>query len=540
MSAGASTRSRSNASIASCGRVQLLGVDRGELAQQLRTLGLGRRGAEPRIGALLERRRELDPAALVAVQLLEPRARDRHRSAACRGCGAAAPRPRAASSARRGSSRPPSGDPRRRRRCRPPRPCPRRGRRGGPTPCAPARARCRRARTSASPLGVRRACANARASASNARAMSLPPVSQTSAARYSQRSRVAASGAGRLSYATASSSHGDSNARFGSVGSGGAAHRRLGLARRGRRAGRLRAPAAGRALDRAAGAAAASAAPSRPAAGAAAPSCRAGRCGDERHRRVLALRTGSRRRFAGDRVGLRAISAASSISVEIERLRRVADAQVRLEVARSASASGSVCARAACAAPSSGWPGAARPDDARPPRRSRSRPGSAPAAARRAASCRSRGTCRSRARAATGATWCRRPRARAAARSRCVRNARGASLSCSSITCALRRSSSTRSRGGRGALDQRAVDRDDVVPRARLGRERDQRRRGCPRDRAPTRTRRARRRPRAFASFDPLVEDPRAAQVQLDALRRRARRRARRRRRRAACFHAGR
>jgi len=51
----------------------------------------------------------------------------------------------------------------------------------------------------ASAAGVRRAWVNARASASNARTMSLPPVSQTSDARNSQRSRDAASGAGMLS-----------------------------------------------------------------------------------------------------------------------------------------------------------------------------------------------------------------------------------------------------------------------------------------------------------------------------------------------------
>jgi len=97
--------------------------------------------------------------------------------------------------------------------------CPRRGRRGGPTPCAPARRGWSRARTSVSPPGVVRAWANARARASNARVMSLPPVSHTSEARYSQRRRDAASVIGMLSYVTASSSHGDSNARFGSVGS---------------------------------------------------------------------------------------------------------------------------------------------------------------------------------------------------------------------------------------------------------------------------------------------------------------------------------
>ena len=43
---------------------------------------------------------------------------------------------------------------------------------------------------------------------------------------------------------------------------------------------------------------------------------------------------------------------------------------------------------------------------------------------------------------------------------RCVRNARGASLSCSSIVCALRRRSSTRFSVVAGALDQRAVDGD--------------------------------------------------------------------------------
>src|SRR5512140_1319631 len=50
--------------------------------------------------------------------------------------------------------------------------------------------------------------------------MSLPPVSQTSDARYSQRSRDTGSGAGKLSSTTASSSHGDSNARLGKLGSG--------------------------------------------------------------------------------------------------------------------------------------------------------------------------------------------------------------------------------------------------------------------------------------------------------------------------------
>lgn len=56
--------------------LQLLGVHRGELAQELRPLGLGRGGAEPRIRALLEGGRELDPAALAPVQLLDPRAGD--------------------------------------------------------------------------------------------------------------------------------------------------------------------------------------------------------------------------------------------------------------------------------------------------------------------------------------------------------------------------------------------------------------------------------------------------------------------------------
>jgi hypothetical protein len=57
--------------------LELVGVDRREIAQQLRALGLGRGRPEPRIGTLLERRGELDPAALAAIQLLELRARRR-------------------------------------------------------------------------------------------------------------------------------------------------------------------------------------------------------------------------------------------------------------------------------------------------------------------------------------------------------------------------------------------------------------------------------------------------------------------------------
>jgi len=56
---------------------ELVGVDRGELAQQLGALGLGRGGTEPRVGALLERRRELDVAPLGAVERLDPGPRDR-------------------------------------------------------------------------------------------------------------------------------------------------------------------------------------------------------------------------------------------------------------------------------------------------------------------------------------------------------------------------------------------------------------------------------------------------------------------------------
>ena len=58
---------------------------------------------------------------------------------------------------------------------------------------------------------------------------------------------------------------------------------------------------------------------------------------------------------------------------------------------------------------------------------------------------------------------------------RCVRNARGASLSCSSITCALRRRHLDALRRGLRAFDQRRVDGDHLVPGAGLRRDRDQR-----------------------------------------------------------------
>ena len=54
------------------GVAEVVGVDRGQLAQQRRPLGLGRGGAQARIGALLERRGQLDPPAAGAVQGLEP------------------------------------------------------------------------------------------------------------------------------------------------------------------------------------------------------------------------------------------------------------------------------------------------------------------------------------------------------------------------------------------------------------------------------------------------------------------------------------
>ena len=192
-------RRRSNASIASCGRCELLGVDRGELAQQLRR-------ARPRA----RRCRAADRCAPRATRRARPSGprRDTAPRAVSRAIGSFGSMPRMRrswASASRGRfcsarivatsiSRSAASA-----RSRPPRPCPRRDRRAGPTPCAPAAMRCSRARTSASPPGARRACANARASASNARTMSLRRSPRPRTARYSQRSRDAASGAGRLS-----------------------------------------------------------------------------------------------------------------------------------------------------------------------------------------------------------------------------------------------------------------------------------------------------------------------------------------------------
>ena len=86
------------------------------------------------------------------------------RSAACRGCGAAAPRPRAAASARSGSARRPSIDPRPAARSRPPRRDSRKDRRADPTPCARTRSADSRARTSPTvSLAERRRAAGASA-----------------------------------------------------------------------------------------------------------------------------------------------------------------------------------------------------------------------------------------------------------------------------------------------------------------------------------------------------------------------------------------
>ena len=75
-------------------------------------------------------------------------------------------------------------------------------------------------------------------------------------------------------------------------------------------------------------------------------------------------------------------------------------------------------------------------------------------------------------------------------------------------------------RGVRGTLDERGLDRDDVIPRAGLGRERDEHLArvfaiGCPREGGEHVG------DRTLGIVDALVEDLRAAQVELDALGRR-------------------
>jgi len=90
-------------------------------------------------------------------------------------------------------------------------------------------------------------------------------------------------------------------------------------------------------------------------------------------------------------------------------------------------------------------------------------------------------------------------------------------LSWSSITWALRRSSSTRCSELCARIDQRAVDRDHLVPRARLAGQRDQDVAGLLAIGRP-RERRERISDRGLGVIEAILEDLGAAQIELDSL----------------------